>query len=128
MFTSPSSSNTRANPPHYPGIDEPFPAHPFAEKFPLLSDKKLQALADNIEAIGQLVPITLYAGRILDGRNRYSALALVNQRRQQNKEKPIALKYGHLFEEETPQNNQLAWLFVKAHNCHRRPSTQTIKS
>lgn len=48
--------------------------HPFAAVFPMLPDDELQALADSIEAEGQLHPILLDPkGVLLDGRNRLEA-------------------------------------------------------
>lgn len=50
-----------------------YQAHPFADLFPMLDDVALQSLADDIAAHGLIEPIVLYAGQILDGRNRYRA-------------------------------------------------------
>lgn len=50
--------------------------HPAAELFPMLSDERLQELADDIKANGQKEPITLLDGMIVDGRNRYQACKL----------------------------------------------------
>jgi ParB-like chromosome segregation protein Spo0J len=47
--------------------------HPLAEIFPLLDDKALQELADDIKANGQQVPILACRGVIIDGRNRVKA-------------------------------------------------------
>lgn len=47
--------------------------HPISEIFPLLSESELRELADSVMEIGLKVPITLYEGKILDGRNRYRA-------------------------------------------------------
>lgn len=53
------------------------PVHPAAEIFPMLSDAELTALAEDIKARGQRVPILVYDGpegyEILDGRNRREA-------------------------------------------------------
>lgn len=48
--------------------------HPYAEKFPMLSDPELDELADSIATIGLINPIVVDpAGLILDGRNRLEA-------------------------------------------------------
>ena len=47
--------------------------HEYANIYRMLPDKELQALADDIKAKGQLLPITSYEGKILDGRNRHRA-------------------------------------------------------
>jgi hypothetical protein len=50
--------------------------HPFAEVFPLLDEKALQELADDIKANGQQVPILASRGVIIDGRNRLKACVI----------------------------------------------------
>ena len=47
--------------------------HPLAECFPMLSESDLQELVDDIKANGLRQNILMYQGKILDGRNRYSA-------------------------------------------------------
>jgi hypothetical protein len=47
--------------------------HEYANIYRMLPEKELQALADDMKAKGQLLPITSYEGKILDGRNRYRA-------------------------------------------------------
>lgn len=47
--------------------------HPIANVWPLMIDGDLQQLADDIKQNGLLNPIWLYEGKILDGRNRWSA-------------------------------------------------------
>jgi ParB-like chromosome segregation protein Spo0J len=47
--------------------------HEYANIYRMLPDKELQSLAEDIKIKGQLLPITSYEGKILDGRNRYRA-------------------------------------------------------
>ena len=51
--------------------------HPPAALFPMLEEEDLKALAEDIKAKGLTEPITLYEGKVLDGRNRYRACDLV---------------------------------------------------
>ena len=51
--------------------------HPYAELFPMLGDDEIRALADDIRQHGLRELITTDAeGRIIDGRNRYTACKL----------------------------------------------------
>lgn len=47
--------------------------HPIADVWPMMDEAKLAELADDIRKNGQLVPVWLYEGQILDGRNRWAA-------------------------------------------------------
>src|SRR5713101_7162466 len=47
--------------------------HPLAELFPLIEGQEFDALAEDVRRNGIIVPIILYQGKILDGRNRYRA-------------------------------------------------------
>lgn len=48
--------------------------HPFADRFPMLDDESLKALAEDIATNGQLHPIVLDSnGVLIDGRNRLRA-------------------------------------------------------
>ena len=53
-------------------------AHEYANWFPMLSESELLELADDIERNGQLEPIMLLDGKVLDGRNRLAACQLVD--------------------------------------------------
>ena len=47
--------------------------HPLANQFPYMSETEFAALKQDIDANGLQEPISLYEGKILDGRNRYRA-------------------------------------------------------
>src|SRR5262245_11955741 len=47
--------------------------HPLAEMFPPIEGDDFTVLVEDIRANGIRIPIMLYQGRILDGRNRYRA-------------------------------------------------------
>ena len=47
--------------------------HEFANIFPMLGDEELKELCADIEKNGLAEPITVYEGKILDGRNRWTA-------------------------------------------------------
>jgi hypothetical protein len=48
-------------------------SHPFADLFPLMEGEEFDALAADIKANGLHNLITLYDGKVLDGRNRLRA-------------------------------------------------------
>jgi len=47
--------------------------HPFSDVWRLFNDEEFAALKTDIAAHGQRLPIILYQGKVLDGRNRYRA-------------------------------------------------------
>lgn len=47
--------------------------HPISDVWPMMDEAKIAELADDIRRNGQLVPVWLYEGKILDGRNRWAA-------------------------------------------------------
>lgn len=47
--------------------------HPAANVFPMMDDERMQELQEDIRKYGQMEPITICDGKILDGRNRYAA-------------------------------------------------------
>jgi hypothetical protein len=52
--------------------------HPAAELFPMMKPVELKQLAEDIQKHGLLEPILVHEGKILDGRNRLAACALVS--------------------------------------------------
>jgi ParB-like nuclease family protein len=60
--------------------------HPLCGLFPVMDPEELQALADDMKSNGQLEPIVLLDGKILDGRNRYLACKKAGR-------EPIAVNY-----------------------------------
>jgi ParB-like chromosome segregation protein Spo0J len=47
--------------------------HPVADVWPMMDEAKIAELAEDIRKNGQLIPVWLYEGKILDGRNRWAA-------------------------------------------------------
>lgn len=82
-------------------------AHPAANLFPMLGKKELAELASDIAEEGQKVPIVIFDGKILDGRNRYAACKLAK----------VAPKTKVLERCESPTS------YVLSTNLHRRHLT-----
>jgi ParB-like chromosome segregation protein Spo0J len=53
--------------------DVHYQPHVLACAYPMLTGADFDALVASIKSIGQVEPVVLYAGQILDGRNRYAA-------------------------------------------------------
>ncbi|WP_433762030.1 MT-A70 family methyltransferase [Brucella anthropi] len=53
-----------------------YPSHPLADIFPMIAEADLKILAADIAANGQVEPILLLEGKVLDGRNRQAACGL----------------------------------------------------
>jgi ParB-like chromosome segregation protein Spo0J len=66
-----SESMMTATMPTAPNYEYEF--HPLSTRFSLTEGEEYEALIHSIERQGLLSPITLYQGKILDGRNRYRA-------------------------------------------------------
>jgi hypothetical protein len=57
----------------FDGAAPEYEFHEFANYFPMIGDDELNELAEDIRKHGLLEKITLFKGKILDGRNRYKA-------------------------------------------------------
>ena len=66
--------------------------HPLAALFPELPAEELAQLARDIKERGQLEPIILHKGSILDGRNRYRACQIAGVKPQIEEFNPKATK------------------------------------
>ena len=82
--------------------------HPAADLFPLLGDRELRELADDIRANGLIERVVLCDGKVLDGRNRIAACEIAGV-------KVRTVEWSG--EAETPVR------FVIAHNLKRRHLT-----
>lgn len=89
----------------------PLGPHPLAELFPMLPERELHELADDIVTFGQREPIWLLDGMILDGRNRYAACLFA-------KVDPVFEQYAG----DDPLN------FVLSLNLHRRHLTDSQRA
>lgn len=110
--------------------------HEAANLFPMMIGDDYTALRDDIKANGLLEPIVIYDGKILDGRNRYTAcLDLGIEPRYEAFEgtDPVAyvisknLHRRHLTKEqqvEVRQADALRWIHIPEHcrryGCERR--------
>jgi hypothetical protein len=95
-------------------------AHPLADVFPLMEDdsQEFEELIKDIEANGQLLPIVMLEGKILDGRNRARAIDKINEGRQVSDRMPhTEIK----FETKYPDGDPVS--YVWAINAVRRQLT-----
>jgi hypothetical protein len=81
--------------------------HPLAAIFPEMRSEELNHLADDIRKRGQLEPIIVYRGLILDGQNRYKACKLAGI-------KPRTEEFEAKLAQRTPEE------FVLSRNLRRR--------
>ena len=61
-----------------PAKGQRLPFHPAADKFPLMNEAELKALAEDIKAHGLNEGIETLDGMVLDGRNRYNACLMID--------------------------------------------------
>ena len=95
-----------------------FLPHPLAEVYPLIEGEEFETLVKDIEDNGLIEAITLFEGKILDGRNRYNACRKIK-----------GFKFGkHDFRNlPTDKEKVDALSFVISKNSHRRHLTQDQK-
>jgi hypothetical protein len=89
--------------------------HSLCALLPSMSEAELQALAEDIKTNGQLEPIVVYKGKILDGRNRYCACEIANV-------KPLTIEFSPTETHRTPEQ------YVLSQNVLRRHLTQGQKA
>ncbi len=88
----------------------PYEFHPLSKSLPLMHGPEFDELVEDIRKNGQLVPIGIFEGKILDGRNRFLACK--------------RLKLQGKFERVTPRN---ARAYVTSMNVYRRQLTREQK-
>lgn len=86
--------------------------HPVAELFPLMTDEELQGLIDDIDQNGQREPVTIWNGKLIDGRNRQTACERLGR----------AVDAQEL----DPETDPVKW--VISHNLHRRHLTPSQRA
>lgn len=99
-----------------PQTTQPMKFHPISEIWPMMSDEQLTNLAANIKINGQLNPIWLYEGMILDGRNRWKACELAGispATQRYNGENPVAFAFSQNEERRHLSSGQRAALAVE---------------
>jgi len=91
-----------------PAPQKEYEFHPIANIFPLMEGEEFKALVEDIKANGLREPITLYEGKILDGRNRYRAVM------------DAGLQYRLKDQDFKPYTGTKPLEFVISANVHRR--------
>lgn len=90
--------------------------HDIANVFPMMADDELDGLVADIREHGLRDPITLYEGKVLDGRNRYVACGMAGAERrfvQFDGDDPVAFVISHNLRRRNLDATQLA---VVAHD------------
>ena len=84
--------------------------HPLAQLFPPISEEEFAQLGRDLALHGQLEPIVLYQGKILDGVNRYRACRRMNR-------EPWTIEFNQESVKRTPEE------YVISANLRRRHLT-----
>ena len=90
--------------------DTRYPAHAFADLFPLMPEARFKELCESIKKTGLLDPIVIHGGQMLDGRNRERACKAVGV-------EPRYVEFGSLGRDCTPEE------FILTRNLKRRDLT-----
>lgn len=91
-------------------------AHPLAAAFPFMSEAAMKDHIDDIREQGQIEPIVMYEGQILDGRNTLFACMELGK-------KPVFREFGSL-----PNDGASPAHFVFSRNFHRRSLSPAQKA
>jgi ParB-like chromosome segregation protein Spo0J len=89
-------------------------AHPAADTLPMMAAADLMALGTDIRERGQIHPIVVWRGLIVDGRNRHAACQLVN--------------VAPVFEDRQFTDDADAARFIASQNIHRRHLTTSQRA
>jgi ParB-like chromosome segregation protein Spo0J len=93
--------------------------HPIANIFPMMGEKDLKALADDIAINGVIQPGTLFQGKILDGRNRYAASIIAG----------VDMPFCDCSESDQEDQDKFdPYAFVLSENLHRRQLQQSQRA
>jgi hypothetical protein len=112
----PSSSRTPQSNQEHAARDsaaEQLPFHPLADLFPLMEGAEFDALVADIKTNALRTKITLYEGKILDGRNRYRAMLAAGHT-------PLS---GHFYKYKSVAPGDTPLDYVIRANLHRRHLT-----
>jgi ParB-like chromosome segregation protein Spo0J len=112
-------------------MSEELQFHPYANLFPLIEGEEFEALVQDIRANGLRKRITMFEGKILDGRNRYRAARAAGYEVSHFMPTPRGGYRGdaELFSPITDKiSHKAALSFVISHNLHRRHLTDAQRA
>lgn len=99
-----------------PGTETSFEVHPIASLFPMMTEEEFAGLKADIAEHGQRDDITIYDGKVLDGRNRQRAceeLGIKPKTRQFTGNCPVRFVYSENFHRRHLSSGQKAGVAVK---------------